>query len=330
MLRYNEIIENEKWFSLEDLANITGYSTDVIRKEIFSRLGDLPKTNFKAVGSAHKKYYNTKVLEAIKAYQLKAHGNMKNADVANKSYLYDRESICKICNVDVRTFSNFLSNFGRESTFPSKTKNIGGHKNVKFYTEEVVKQFQMWLKNNAINAGGQKTETSVIKQDNRQDLFIGCIATKGSPEEIESLAEHLKSVAQQKRDNIALETENKQLEAQLEVQRPMVDFYTAVTGSEDTIGIGEVAKILNVKGIGRNTLFEILRNKGVLQSNNIPYQRYVDRGYFRVIESKYTLPNGDVKVSLRTVVYQTGLNFIRNLLKTDKKVDYLVEKSVDR
>lgn len=49
--------------------------------------------------------------------------------------------------------------------------------------------------------------------------------------------------------------------------------------------------------------------------NNIPKQHFVDEGYFRVIETKYTKPNGDVSINLKTVVYQKGVYYIRKLLK---------------
>ena len=94
-----------------------------------------------------------------------------------------------------------------------------------------------------------------------------------------------------------------------------IDFYDDVTGSSTTAEIAIVAKVLNFKNIGRNTLFDILRKQGILQKDNMPFQTYVDRGYFRVVESKWNTPNGDVKVNYKTVVYQKGINFISKLLK---------------
>lgn len=96
-------------------------------------------------------------------------------------------------------------------------------------------------------------------------------------------------------------------------QKPKVEFFEAVTGSKDTIDVGQVAKVLNKK-IGRNKLFEILRDNGVLMSNNVPYQKYCDNGYFRVIESKYTKPDGSTHIGLKTVVYQKGVNYINKIL----------------
>jgi phage antirepressor YoqD-like protein len=95
---------------------------------------------------------------------------------------------------------------------------------------------------------------------------------------------------------------------------PKGAFYDDIAGSKDAIEIGEAAKVLN-KGIGRNKLFQILRDNKVLMSNNQPYQQYVDRGYFRVIEQKYAKPNGDTNINIKTLVYQRGLDYIRKLIE---------------
>lgn len=97
-------------------------------------------------------------------------------------------------------------------------------------------------------------------------------------------------------------------------QKPKVDFFEAVTGSKDTIDMGSVAKVLNKK-IGRNKLFDFLRENGILMSNNVPYQKFCDSGYFRVIETKYTKPDGSTHIGLKTLVYQKGVNYINKLLE---------------
>lgn len=105
-----------------------------------------------------------------------------------------------------------------------------------------------------------------------------------------------------------------ELQKQLADAQPKIAFHDAVTGSKDTIDIGEAAKVLAIKGIGRNNLFEILRNNGTLMSNNQPYQKYIDAGYFRTIESSYTTPDGMTHVNIKTVVYQRGLEYIRKVV----------------
>ena len=117
------------------------------------------------------------------------------------------------------------------------------------------------------------------------------------------------------------ECEKKMLaEAKVKELQPKAEFFDAVTGSSDAVDIGTVAKVLNM-GVGRNNLFELLRNEGVLMNNNQPFQRYVDSGCFRLIEQKYTKPDGSTHISIKTVVYQKGINYIRNLLLKNKTVE---------
>lgn len=106
----------------------------------------------------------------------------------------------------------------------------------------------------------------------------------------------------------------KALENEIEKNKYKVDFFNAVTESKNAIQMSEVAKLLNFKGYGRNRLFEFLINQGVLMSNNQPYQKFIDRGYFRVVEQKYTKPNGDISINIKTLVYQRGIDYIRKLL----------------
>lgn len=99
---------------------------------------------------------------------------------------------------------------------------------------------------------------------------------------------------------------------------PKVEFFNQVTDSKDAIDMASCAKVLHL-GIGRNSLFQILRNEGILTSNNQPYQQYIDRGWFRVIEQKFEKENGDICVYLKTVVYQKGVDGIRRIL-TDQNI----------
>jgi anti-repressor protein len=96
-------------------------------------------------------------------------------------------------------------------------------------------------------------------------------------------------------------------------QKPKVEFFDTVANSKTALPMDRVAKVLDM-GIGRNKLFELLRDKKILDRNNIPYQTYVDRGYFRVIEQKYTKPTGETVVTTKTLVYQRGVDYIRKIV----------------
>lgn len=113
--------------------------------------------------------------------------------------------------------------------------------------------------------------------------------------------------------------ENKKLIAENKVLQPKADFYDAVAQSEDTIDVGQVAKVLAIKGYGRNNLFKFLREQKVLMHNNQPYQKYIDCGYFKQIETQwYDLKAEMTHIGLKTVVYQKGLDFIRSLIEKQK------------
>lgn len=111
---------------------------------------------------------------------------------------------------------------------------------------------------------------------------------------------------------------NKALQADNERMKPKEEFFDAVTDSKDAIDMGQVAKVLNYPKIGRNKLFEILRENGILQQNNQPYQTYIDRGYFRVVEQKFEPTPGEIRINIKTLVFQKGIDYIRKIL--DDKV----------
>jgi phage antirepressor YoqD-like protein len=112
--------------------------------------------------------------------------------------------------------------------------------------------------------------------------------------------------------------EQKQLaEAHVKELAPKAEFYDTVADSESLMSMADTCKILDM-GIGRNKLFAFLRGKEILQKDNIPYQRFVDAGYFKVVEGKYEV-NENVVVTKTTYVKQKGIDYIRKLLS--KKED---------
>ena len=150
------------------------------------------------------------------------------------------------------------------------------------------------------------------KGEEARTYFIECerqLKESQLPSLPKSYSEALRELADK---NDIVEKQNEQLL----IQAPKVEFYDAVTQSKDTIDMAGVAKVLNL-GIGRNNLFELLRNKKVLQYNNQPYQKYVDLGWFRIIESKFNKPDGSINISLKTVVFQKGVEGIAKII-----VDY--------
>lgn len=113
---------------------------------------------------------------------------------------------------------------------------------------------------------------------------------------------------------IAAEEEKLVLKYELAEAQPKIDFFDQVADSKDAIEIGAAARVLNL-GIGRNTLFQRLRDAKILMRNNQPYQLYIDMGWFRVIEQSYTTPDGSTNISIKTLVYQKGLQEIAKMFQ---------------
>jgi anti-repressor protein len=99
-------------------------------------------------------------------------------------------------------------------------------------------------------------------------------------------------------------------ETQIERQKPLVQFAETCQASTDTLLIRDVAKVIGT--VGEKRLFQLLRDwKLIYKSDgrNLPYQRYVDCGYFEVSEVPY-IADGDVHFSLTTRVTPKGQKYI--------------------
>lgn len=123
-----------------------------------------------------------------------------------------------------------------------------------------------------------------------------------------------KWVIEQEAAAAALKEKNKVI-AQLEPKAQLADH---LAGTKDWIAVGEVAKVLAIKGFGRNNLFRLLKARGVFMDSRHPYQRYVDAGYFKICERPYynemllqDMTNLQIKVS------QRGVAFIRRLVMSE-------------
>ncbi|MBC6925139.1 phage antirepressor KilAC domain-containing protein [Ligilactobacillus salivarius] len=120
----------------------------------------------------------------------------------------------------------------------------------------------------------------------------------------------------------ALEIANKKVE-QLKLEnkkmQPKALFADSVAASHTTILIGELAKILRGNGIniGANRLFQWMRDKGYLISRkgtdyNMPTQRSMNLGLFKIKESTITHSNGSVSISKTTKVTGKGQQYFIN------------------
>jgi prophage antirepressor-like protein len=102
---------------------------------------------------------------------------------------------------------------------------------------------------------------------------------------------------------------------QIAIMQPKAEFYDMAADSSSLFSMADVAKTLDM-GFGRNKMFAKLRNKGILREDNTPYQRYVDAGYFKLVQSQYFI-GGNSVVATTTYVKEKGVDFIRKILRED-------------
>lgn len=130
-----------------------------------------------------------------------------------------------------------------------------------------------------------------------------------------SYAEALERLLNEVKAKEQLALENETFKAEREILIPKAEFFDSVTDSKTAISIRDVAKVLDM-GYGQNKLFEKLREERILMPDNRPYQKYIDAGYFRVVEQKYEV-RGETRINIKTLVFQKGIDFIRKRLSKE-------------
>lgn len=159
--------------------------------------------------------------------------------------------------------------------------------------------------------GSRKKEAKEFKRWITHEV-IPQIRKTGSYNLPQTLPEALRAYALEIEAKEKLAAENKLLIEKNAELEPKGIFFDAVTQSDATTSMADVAKILDM-GVGRNKLFSILKERKILQPDNKPYQKYIDAGYFKLVEEKYNKGDG-TGIYYKTVAKQKGIDFIRKIL----------------
>ena len=111
---------------------------------------------------------------------------------------------------------------------------------------------------------------------------------------------------------------------QIERMKPKEIFADAVSASETSILVGDLAKLISQNGykIGQKRLFEWLRTNNFLiksgSSRNMPQQRFVEQGLFEIKESNIQNPDGSVRITRTTQVTGKGqIYFVNKFMNSE-------------
>lgn len=175
--------------------------------------------------------------------------------------------------------------------------------------------------------GGQNRKVTMLTEDG---LYDACMLSRKliAKQMKKEIKKYLKSIRltgaaipvgdEQKMVNYYFSNLSSDLQGQIvtelmEKNKELQQFYDDLMNTEGLYHMNTVAKELK---IGRNTLFAYLRGKDIMfyQDNaNVPYQRFMNQGLFRVVES----PCADGKYRPTTYATKKGLEYIRKLLRKD-------------
>ena len=203
------------------------------------------------------------------------------------------------------------ASFGRLAKMATPTYNPNGSFNRNINTYQLNKK-------QAIAVGAKLNNALLMKVIDRLEE----LESKKAPQLPQSFADALRLAAD-------LEETNQKLIAQNNEMMPKALFADSVAQSHTSILIGQFAKAISNEEftIGQNRLFTWLRdNKYLIKGgvrHNQPMQKYIDNGYFEVIERTTNNPDGSVRINITTKITGKG-----QVALTDKIVSYFNTKEV--
>lgn len=114
-------------------------------------------------------------------------------------------------------------------------------------------------------------------------------------------------------------------DAEISELRPKAFFADAVAASDGTCLVGELAKMLRQAGVpsmGQNRLFERLRRDGFLiggnrSDRNMPTQRSVELGLFKIKETVVVHSDGHSSISKTPKITQKGVRYLFDRYSTE-------------
>lgn len=142
-----------------------------------------------------------------------------------------------------------------------------------------------WLSVDAAKMFAMMAKTEKGKEVRK--YFIECeriAKEKAQPKQLTTL-EILKLATEAEEGRLLAESQVLLLKEKVMIDAPYTAMGQIIEEAKGELKIGEYGKVI---GVGQNKLFDLLRDKGILSSAesnwNVPYQKFIDGGYFRCTE----------------------------------------------
>lgn len=252
-------------------------------------LSELYKVSCETVRRAVKELFPDKIQNGIKTIL----SDVETAQV--KDYILDNKRIDN-CGKKIMTIKEVSDVLGVSRDLIENTINI-------LYPEKMQQGKVTFL---------DEIETTNIKKEIEKNKLINFRQVSEVTTEVEEMALVAKAHEILTRKIRELQTKTIALERMVEEAKPKIESYDKVLDSKNAMTMNEVAKTLDM---GRNKLFENLREQKILMDNNMPYQKYCDTGYFKVRQFSIIHNDNSIEVKTQTLVTGKGIDFILKLSK---------------
>ena len=206
------------------------------------------------------------------------------ADLCKALDLSNPTMVASRLNEDDLSTTEVTDSLGRKQK--ANTTNEGGMYEVVFMSRKPeAKRFKRWVTHDVLPAIRRDGGYMVAREDESDDVVMAralIIADKALKRKDKLIAEQV---------------------AQIDEMRPKALFADAVAASDGTCLVGELAKMMTQAGftVGQNRLFAKLREDGYLgksgSNRNVPLQRYVEQGLFKIKETAVSHADGHVTIN---------------------------------
>jgi anti-repressor protein len=243
-------------------------------------------------------------------------GHKLRTIVINGEPWFVAKDVCEI--LEIGNTSMALERLDEDEKGISSIETLGGKQNLTVVNEPGLytlvlgsrkpeaKTFKRWITHEvipSIRKHGLYMTPEVIEKTLSDPDFIIRLATKLKEEQVRRMA------AEQK----------------IELDKPKVIFAEALETSNNSILVGELAKLLKQNGIeiGQNRLFEWMRKNGYLGNKgeyyNLPTQKSMEMGLFEIKVRTVNNPDGSVRVTKTPKVTGKGQIYFINKLKEENE-----------
>ena len=206
-----------------------------------------------------------------------------------------------------------LGGLNWDSLFLTEIQTPGGTQGVKLLNEEQILDVITFYKPTLLRQFAKIGLRAFLHQLAGYQVLSTAVQTKEELTDDDKMILLAESVLKLNKEKKALEAAKTQLEAKIEEDTPKVEFYEAVANTKDLQQLGH---FIPTCGVGRNTGFKFLRELKIIQTDRaVPYQRFINEGYFeikvKVTKDRY----GRERQDLVTLVTPKGEIFVEKKLR---------------